>query len=108
MNPSLALRALQQEDVFPFVWQTFDLLHPGQSFVPSWHVEAMCHKLEKVGFERLRRLLITVPPRHGKSISAAVAFTAWMLGRDPSLKIMVASYGGDLAAKHARDFRAVV
>jgi hypothetical protein len=31
-----------------------------------------------------------------------------MLGRDPSTKVMVASYGGDLATKHARDFRAVL
>ena len=41
------------------------------------------------------------------SICTAVAFAAWVLGRDPGLKIMVASYGSELAAKHARDFRTV-
>ena len=43
-----------------------------------------------------------------QSICTAVCFPAWMLGRDPSLKIMVASSGGDLANKHASDFRKVV
>ena len=55
-----------------------------------------------------RRLLITVPPRHLKSICTAVALPAWLLGRDPACKIMVASYGADLASKHAGDCRAIM
>jgi len=100
-------RALEQEHFFPFAWGAFELLHPGQPFIPAWHVQAMCHALERVAQGNTRRLLITVPPRHGKSICTAVALPAWMLGADPGLKIMVASYGGELATKHARDFRTV-
>jgi hypothetical protein len=55
-----------------------------------------------------RHLLITVPPRHLKWICAAVGLVAWLLGRDPRQRILVASYGADLATKHARDFRTVV
>src|SRR5918994_6324126 len=108
MRHDIVLHALQQEHFFPFVWKAFELLHPGQAFIPSWHVEAMCHALEKVASGETKRLLITVPPRHGKSICTAVAFPSWLLGKDPGLKIMVASYGGDLASKHARDFRTVI
>lgn len=107
MNAAVVSEAIQRTHLFPFSWKAFELLHPGTDFVPSWHVEAICHALEQVASGATRRLVITVPPRHGKSICAAVALPAWMLGHDPSLKIMVASYGGDLAAKHARDFRAV-
>jgi predicted phage terminase large subunit-like protein len=108
VNPRRLAQALCQEHLFPFVWEAFDLLHPGQRFIPAWHLEAVCFALERVARGDTRRLLITVPPRHGKSICTAVAFVAWVLGRDPSLKVMVASYGSELAAKHARDFRTLV
>ncbi|CAM5212711.1 hypothetical protein BTHI11S_03421 [Bosea thiooxidans] len=103
-----AIRALRRKHLFPFVWRAFEQLHPAQRFLPSWHVNAICHALEKVASGETRRLIITVPPRHGKSICAAVALPAWMLGRHPALKVMVASYGNDLAVKHARDFRSVI
>lgn len=102
------VKALDRQYLFPFVWSAFELLHPGQKFIRSWHVDAMCQALEKVVSGETRRLIITVPPRYGKSICAAVALPAWMLGHDPSQKIMVASYGSDLAVKHARDFRTVL
>lgn len=54
------------------------------------------------------RLLICVPPRYLKSITVAVAFVAWWLGHRPSGKVMVASYGGDLAVKHHLDCRKVM
>lgn len=108
MNEHIVFSALQCEHLFPFVWRAFEHLHPGKRFLPSWHVNAMCHVLEKVASGETKRLIITVPPRYGKSICAAVALPAWMLGHNPALKIMVASYGGELAVKHARDFRAVL
>jgi predicted phage terminase large subunit-like protein len=105
---AIVVNALQHQHLFPFAWGAFELLHPGQKFIPSWHVNAMCQALEKVASGDTKRLIITIPPRHGKSICAAVALPAWLLGRDPSQKIMVASYGNDLAIKHARDFRTVI
>src|SRR4051812_16973477 len=91
------------------LWRAgLSIFTPAQPFLPSKHVQAMCHVLEKVARGITTRQLITVPPRHGKSICTAVCLAAWILGHDPSKKIIVASYGGDLASKHARDFRAIV
>lgn len=104
----LVVSAVQRKHLFPFAWRTFEILHPVQPFIASWHVEAMCQALSRVAHGEVKRLVITVPPRHGKSICTAVALPAWLLGHDPGLKIMVASYGSDLAGKHARDFRTVV
>lgn len=104
-----ALRdAILRQHLYFFIWKAFAALHPGQDFTPAWHVRAIAHALDCVARGECQRLLITVPPRHLKSICTAVALPAWLLGRDPTLKIMVASYGGELAAKHARDFRAVL
>jgi predicted phage terminase large subunit-like protein len=104
----LASRVLPQTSLFFFFWKAFELLHPGESFVPSWHVMAICHALTEVAEGRTHRLLLTVPPRHGKSLSTSVCLPAWMLGQNPSLKIISASYASDLALKHARDFRTLV
>jgi hypothetical protein len=41
-------------------------------------------------------------------VIASVAWPAWLLGHDPSLKILVATYSEDLARQHAGDFRRVV
>jgi predicted phage terminase large subunit-like protein len=102
------LLSLLHQNLYAFTRWCFDELHPGQTYKHAAHIEAMCVALEHVARGECRRLLITVPPRHLKSITTAVAFTAWLLGRDPTKKLLVASYGGDLAAKHARDFRAIV
>ena len=49
-----------------------------------------------------------MPPRSLKSVCASVAFPAFLLGHDPTTKIITASYSADLAAKHAGDCRAVM
>lgn len=68
----------------------------------------MAQALEAVRGGGAKRLLITVPPRHLKSITASVALPAFWLGHDPTIRIIVASYGADLASKHARDFQKIV
>ena len=48
------------------------------------------------------------PPRHLKSIIFSVALPAFLLGQDPTKRIICVSYSNELATKHAIDFRAVV
>jgi len=102
--------ALARDDFFYFVWRVFGTLHSGREkeFVPGWHVQAMCHELDEIRTGENQRLVINVPPRHLKSITVSVAFVAFLLGHDPSSKIIVASYGLDLARKHSEDCRRVM
>lgn len=94
----------------PFAMIAFEVLHPAGSepFRMNWHIDAMCHQLEKVTRGEVLRQIIEVPPRHLKSICASVALTAWLLGQNPTAKILVASYGADLAEKHSRDTRTLM
>ena len=55
-----------------------------------------------------RRLIITQPPRSLKSITTSVAFVAWALGNNPSLKFVCVSYSSELATHFHRQFRQVV
>lgn len=100
--------AMLRHDLTSFVVKAFEIVHPGTPFEPAWHIEAMAHALTAVHEGKVRRLLITVPPRHLKSICCSVAFVAWALGKDPGLKFLVASYGEALGRRQGRDFRMVV
>ena len=102
------LRNALRNDLYAFVEKTFQTVCPGQTFWPNWHLQAICHALERVAAGETKRLIILVPPRSLKSICASVAFPAWFLGNDPTCRIICVSYSADLAAKHARDCRAVM
>ncbi len=102
------LNALLRKDLNYFTRRTFQTVVPGQQFLENWHIEAIAYHLELCRRREIRRLIITLPPRNLKSITASVAFPAFALGHDPSLRIVCASYSQDLAAKHARDFRTVL
>jgi len=101
------LRNLQRINLYAFVRLVYGILNPGRPFAPAPHVEAMCFALQKAALEDRGRLINTMPPRYLKSI-VGVALCAWLLGRDPAFRILVASYGADLAGKHSRSFRAVI
>jgi hypothetical protein len=103
-----ALEALLRNDFRAFVHKTFTTLCPGQTYVSGWHISAICWQLERVRRGEIPRLIINMPPRSLKSIAASVAFPAFLLGRDPSRRIICVSYFGDLAKKHSNDFRAVI
>jgi predicted phage terminase large subunit-like protein len=101
-------RALLRRDFPAFVRKVFATLESGQAFVPNWHLEAIAYQLERVRRGEIRRLIINMPPRSLKSVTASVAFPAFVLGHDPTRRIICVSYSGDLAKKHANDFRAIV
>jgi hypothetical protein len=102
------LQALLRNDFRAFLQKVFTTLAPGQTYVPTWHIDAIADRLERVRRGDIRRLIINMPPRSLKSIAASVAFPAYILGLDPSRRIICVSYSGDLAKKHSNDFRAVL
>jgi hypothetical protein len=102
------LQALLRSDFRAFLHKVFLTLAPGQTYVQSWHLDAIAWRLERVRRGEIRRLIINMPPRSLKSIAASVAFPAFVLGHDPSQRIICVSYSGDLAKKHSNDFRAVI
>lgn len=56
----------------------------------------------------IRRLIVETPPRHGKSLTISEAFPAWLLGRNPHLNVIIASYAASLAELHSRIARGFV
>ena len=58
--------------------------------------------LEAFAAGRIRRLIVTMPPQHGKSVGATTLLPAYLLGLDPDLRVAIASYSGALASKFNR------
>lgn len=66
-------------------------------YKPNWHHEEIANGLELIEQGRIKRLMIQMPPRHGKSQLATINFPAWYLGKNPDREIITASYSADLA-----------
>jgi predicted phage terminase large subunit-like protein len=102
------LDSLLRNDLTAFTQRCFQTVVPGTPYLPNWHIEAIAYQLERCRRGETQRLIVTLPPRSLKSICASVAFPAFALGHDPTLRIICASYAQELAKKHARDFRTVL
>jgi predicted phage terminase large subunit-like protein len=66
------------------------------------HHQRIIRKLMKVESGEIKRLIITAPPRHSKSILTSEFFPAWCLGRDPRRQIICATYGAELSLSFGR------
>src|SRR5207248_8324851 len=106
-QPSIVDSILRTD--FPsFIEKCFRELNSGTTYLRNWHIEAMAHELERCRTGANKRLIITVPPRSLKSLCASVAFPAFLLGHDPTQRLINVSYSQELGAKFTSGFRQVV
>ncbi|WP_011579571.1 MULTISPECIES: phage terminase large subunit [Chelativorans] len=66
------------------------------------HHRLIARHLEAVERGEIKRLMITMPPRHGKSMLASEFFPAWYLGRNPDHYVVTATYAQELADDFGR------
>jgi len=100
--------ALLRRDLVAFIHRAFCDLNPQTPFLPALYIELLASRLEDCRSGKIRRLIVNLPPRSLKSHCASIAFVAWLLGHNPAIQIIAASYGQDLADKLARDTRTVM
>lgn len=81
-------------------------MRPG--YMVGLHHKAICKKLDDFRAGKIRRLMIFVPPQHGKSELSSRYFPAWMLGHNPNLKVALASYSPDLASSFNSDCQRII
>ena len=102
------LEASLRHDFPSFIERCFQAVNPGVAFLSNWHYDAMADRLEKARAGKLKRLMITMPPRYGKSLCVSVAWTAYILGHNPSARIIHITYSSDLSAEFARQTREIM
>lgn len=98
----IAKRELARRHLIDFVKYRFD------DYKVNWHHKLLADKLEKVENGEIKRLMVFMPPRHGKSELASVNFPAWVMGRDKNKSIMACSYNASLAVGFGRKVRNIV
>lgn len=72
------------------------------------HLQAIYSRLDDVVSGKINRLMIFMPPRHGKTEAVTVRFPAWMLERDPSFRFILAAYNFSLSSKFSRKIQRIV
>jgi len=107
-NPLMVVYALLRSNLASFIRQCFRTLNPTSQFRDNWHILAIAWHLEQVRIGKIKRLIICMPPRSLKSISASVAFPAFIHGLDPSKLIIAVSYGQELSIKLHNDYRLIL
>jgi hypothetical protein len=100
--------AIIRRDFPSFIRKTFRILSPSATYYDNWHIHAIAYHLELVRLGKIKRLIINVPPRSLKSLICSVAFPAYVLGHDPTKRIIGLSYSQDLAIKLSNDCREVM
>ncbi len=100
----LASRTLARRSLLHYIERSMS------EYVPGWVHEDICMRLEAfleaVEKKRSPRLMLWVPPRHGKSEIASVRFPEWVLGKHPEWEFIATSYAVDLPLNFSRRIRA--
>lgn len=83
-----------------------------KSYQLEWFHDEIASRLQS-GFERMMqgenvRLMITMPPRHGKSDETTQKFPSWVLGKNPTIPFMTSSYSDELATDFGQGTRDIM
>jgi predicted phage terminase large subunit-like protein len=106
--PKKLLDAILRQDFNSFINKVFNTINPKIEYQANWHIELISEYLQAVQNGDIKRLIINIPPRSLKSICIGVAWPAWILGHNPSKRIMSASYSQILSIKHSLDCRFII
>jgi predicted phage terminase large subunit-like protein len=71
-------------------------------FIEGSHHRHIAEKFNKLATGEINRLIVNMPPRHTKSEFASYLLPAWMVGRNPKLKIIQVTHTGELAIRFGR------
>lgn len=90
-----------------FIPAAWNLVEPS-TFIPNWHIDAIAEHLEAVTAGDIQDLLITMPPRHSKSLLVSVLWPAWEWINHPYYRWVFASYAFGLSVRDSIKRRKVL
>jgi predicted phage terminase large subunit-like protein len=99
---------LAEVSFYQFLKQAWSTIHGGKRFVDGEHIKVICDHLQLVAERKIKKLLINIPPRFGKSTIISVAFPAWLWICNPEEQILCASYVAQFALRDSRKCRALM
>ena len=76
--------------------------HVWPEFIEGRHHKIIAEKFNQIAEKKIKRLIINMPPRHTKSEFSSFLLPAWMIGRNPKLKIIQSTHTTELAVRFGR------
>lgn len=98
----LARRELARRHMADFV------LYVDKRYQMNWHHRLLCEYLDRFVKKEIRRLMVFMPPRHGKSELVSRKLPAFIFGRNPDTNVIGTSYSADLAQRMNRDVQRII
>ena len=72
----------------------------------NWgHHQIIANEFQDIAKKESKRLIVNMPPRHTKSEFASYLFPAWMIGKNPKMKLMQVSHNAELASRFGSKVR---
>ena len=96
---TLSLRERAREDFMAFVKHVYD------GFIEGNHHKQVARQFEKLAQNPGSRIIVNMPPRHTKSEFASYLLPAWLIGKNPELKIIQTTHTAELAVRFGRKVR---
>ena len=100
--PFLSERGLRERNLLSFTRYTLP------SFIPAPFHVAYYEVLTRFAMGEIKKLMITMPPQHGKSEGATRRLPAFVLGQDPDKRIAIVSYNATKARKFNRELQRIM
>ena len=91
-----------------FIREAWPIVEPATPFVHGWHLDVVAHHLEAVSAGELPRLIINVPPRTMKSLTAGVFWPAWEWLSSPHIRWLFAAYAQNLSTRDSVKCRRLI
>lgn len=102
------IKAILRQDLSSYIKKVFKTVSPNTAYMHNWHIDLIAEYLQACQNREIKRLIINIPPRYMKSIAVNVAWTSYILGVNPSERIISSSYSLNLSRKHSIDTRLVM
>jgi len=95
-------RTIARNSLIDFTEYTFP------QYSTQWFHRLVCDKLDALYNGTIKKLMVFMPPQHGKSEFVSKRFPAYALGKNPDLKIAVCTYAADLASRVNRSIQRII
>ena len=99
MQQKLIIREKAQKDFMVFVKYVYE------NFIEGTHHKKIATLFEKLSTTPGSRIIVNMPPRHTKSEFASYLLPAWLIGKNPKLKIIQTTHTAELAVRFGRKVR---
>jgi len=96
---TLSIRELAQDNFMVFV------KHVYEGFIEGSHHKQVAKQFERLAVNPGSRIIVNMPPRHTKSEFASYLLPAWLIGKNPELKIIQTTHTAELAVRFGRKVR---